>query len=31
LATRAIAALEPFGNRAANLRELGEFLVLRRA
>jgi geranylgeranyl diphosphate synthase, type II len=31
LATRAIAALEPFGSRAANLRELGEFLVLRRA
>ena len=30
LATRAIAALEPFGARAANLRELGEFLVLRR-
>jgi geranylgeranyl diphosphate synthase, type II len=31
LATRAIAALEPFGARAVNLRELGEFLVLRRA
>ena len=31
LATRAIAALESFGPRAANLRELGEFLVLRRA
>ena len=31
LATRAIAALQTFGARAANLRELGEFLVLRRA
>ena len=31
LATRAMDALEPFGARAANLRELGEFLVLRRA
>ena len=31
LATRAIAELEPYGERAANLRELGEFLVLRRA
>ena len=31
LATRAMRALEPFGARAANLRELGEFLVLRRA
>jgi len=31
LATRALKALEPFGARAANLRELGEFLVLRRA
>ncbi|HZP33151.1 MAG TPA: farnesyl diphosphate synthase [Candidatus Acidoferrales bacterium] len=31
LATRAITTLEPFGARAANLRELGEFLVLRRA
>jgi geranylgeranyl diphosphate synthase type II len=31
LATRALAALQPFGARAANLRELGEFLVLRRA
>jgi geranylgeranyl diphosphate synthase type II len=31
LATRAMAALEPFGAPAANLRELGEFLVLRRA
>ena len=31
LATQALAALETFGARAANLRELGEFLVLRRA
>lgn len=31
LATRALSALEPFGARAANLRELGEFLVFRRA
>jgi geranylgeranyl diphosphate synthase, type II len=31
LATQALAALETFGTRAANLRELGEFLVLRRA
>jgi geranylgeranyl diphosphate synthase type II len=31
LATRALAELEPYGERAANLRELGEFLVLRRA
>jgi len=31
LATRAMSALETFGARAANLRELGEFLVLRRA
>ena len=31
LATRAMARLETFGARAANLRELGEFLVLRRA
>lgn len=31
LAARAMAALDRFGARAANLRELGEFLVLRRA
>ena len=31
LAARALEALEIFGDRAANLRELGEFLVLRRA
>src|SRR5438105_11715647 len=31
LAARAMAALDTFGARAANLRELGEFLVLRRA
>jgi len=31
LATRALEALDTFGERAANLRELGEFLVLRRA
>jgi geranylgeranyl diphosphate synthase, type II len=31
LAARAMAALETFGPRAANLRELAEFLVLRRA
>jgi geranylgeranyl diphosphate synthase, type II len=31
LATRAIAELEPYGARAAHLRELSEFLVLRRA
>lgn len=31
LATRAMSALEPFGAHAANLRELGEFLVFRRA
>ena len=31
LATRAMAELEPFGARAANLRTVGEFLVLRRA
>jgi geranylgeranyl diphosphate synthase, type II len=31
LATRALEALEIFGERAANLRELGKFLVLRRA
>jgi geranylgeranyl diphosphate synthase, type II len=31
LATQALGALETFGARAANLRELGEFLVLRRA
>jgi geranylgeranyl diphosphate synthase type II len=31
LATRAMETLETFGARAANLRELGEFLVLRRA
>ena len=30
LATRAMAELEPFGERAANLRTIGEFLVLRR-
>ncbi len=31
LATRAIAELDIYGARAANLRELAEFLVLRRA
>jgi geranylgeranyl diphosphate synthase type II len=31
LATRAIAGLDVFGTRADHLRELGEFLVLRRA
>ncbi len=31
LAARAMGALETFGARAANLRQLGEFLVLRRA
>jgi geranylgeranyl diphosphate synthase, type II len=31
LARRAIAELEPYGERAANLRAVGEFLVLRRA
>jgi geranylgeranyl diphosphate synthase type II len=31
LATQAMGALEAFGTRATNLRELGEFLVLRRA
>jgi geranylgeranyl diphosphate synthase type II len=31
LETRGMGALETFGTRAANLRELGEFLVLRRA
>ncbi|HEY1865705.1 MAG TPA: farnesyl diphosphate synthase [Candidatus Acidoferrales bacterium] len=31
LATRAIAELETYGGRAQHLRELGEFLVLRRA
>ena len=31
LAARALATLDTFGARAANLRELGEFLVLRRA
>jgi geranylgeranyl diphosphate synthase, type II len=31
LAARAMGALETFGTRAANLRELGDFLVLRRA
>jgi geranylgeranyl diphosphate synthase type II len=31
LATRAIAELDAYGERAAHLRELGEFLVLRRA
>ena len=31
LATRAIAELDSFGGRADHLRELGEFLVLRRA
>jgi geranylgeranyl diphosphate synthase type II len=31
LATRALAELEPYGERGTNLRELGEFLVLRRA
>jgi geranylgeranyl diphosphate synthase type II len=31
LATRAIANLDAFGPKAAHLRELGEFLVLRRA
>jgi geranylgeranyl diphosphate synthase, type II len=31
LATRAMDALKTFGARATNLRELGEFLVLRRA
>jgi geranylgeranyl diphosphate synthase, type II len=31
LATRAIAELEVFGARAKNLRDVGEFLVLRRA
>jgi geranylgeranyl diphosphate synthase type II len=30
LATRAMTELEPFGERAANLRTVGEFLVLRR-
>jgi hypothetical protein len=28
---RAMGALEQYGARATNLRELGEFLVLRRA
>jgi geranylgeranyl diphosphate synthase type II len=31
LSARALTALEPFGNRAARLRELTEFLVARRA
>jgi geranylgeranyl diphosphate synthase type II len=31
LANKAIAALEPYGERAARLREIAEFLVLRRA
>ena len=31
LATRAIAELDAFGERAAHLRQLGDFLVLRRA
>jgi len=31
LATKAIAALEPYAERAARLREIAEFLVLRRA
>jgi geranylgeranyl diphosphate synthase type II len=31
LATRAIAELAPYGDRSAHLRELAEFLVLRRA
>jgi len=31
LATRAIAELEPYGARAQHLREMAEFLVLRRA
>jgi geranylgeranyl diphosphate synthase type II len=31
LAARAMGALETFGGRATNLRELGEFLILRRA
>jgi geranylgeranyl diphosphate synthase type II len=31
LASRAMAEIEPFGARAARLREIGEFLVLRRA
>jgi geranylgeranyl diphosphate synthase type II len=31
LATKAIAELPPFGDRAARLREIAEFLVLRRA
>ncbi|HME12868.1 MAG TPA: farnesyl diphosphate synthase [Candidatus Acidoferrum sp.] len=30
LATKAIAAIEPYGERAARLREIAEFLVLRR-
>jgi geranylgeranyl diphosphate synthase type II len=31
LAAKAMAALEPYGERAANLRALGEFIALRRA
>ena len=31
LATKAIGALEPYAERAARLREIAEFLVLRRA
>jgi geranylgeranyl diphosphate synthase, type II len=31
LALRAMAEIEPFGTRAAHVREIGEFLVLRRA
>jgi geranylgeranyl pyrophosphate synthase len=31
LANKAIAALEPYGERATRLREIAEFLVLRRA
>jgi hypothetical protein len=30
LATKAIAELSPYGERAARLREIAEFLVLRR-
>jgi geranylgeranyl pyrophosphate synthase len=31
LATKAIAELAPYGDRAARLREIAEFLVVRRA
>jgi len=31
LANKAIAALEPYAERAGRLREIAEFLVLRRA